>query len=447
MWYLGMTARGRTRRAGGPATVEGVTSALLTRRLRPVDLYAVDAVLAVLVALLCVYAARATPPGGGLDEPVPASVLVGLIIGLPVAVRRRRPRLVAVTVTVAASAALSTGVIPSFAAVAPACAMILAFYSLAVSAPNRQSLWIAVGCEVLIGGALTGAGLVWATPDPSLDAWSADPWSTAGAVGYALLIISPAFLVGYTVGERRAHAERLGKQLMRQAATEERLRVARELHDVVAHTMTLIVVKAAVGNLVADANPQEARDALRVIEATGRGAMLEVRRALDVLREDTVYGPSPGLDDLPGLADQATIGGVDVRVDVRRHEAADGGVPDEVSLAAYRIVQEAVTNVVKHAAPATCHATVVVGPDEISIEVTDDGRRAAQTDGAQTDGAQTDGAQTDGAQPTAAQTNGAGHGLIGMRERVGLHGGVFAAGPRPGGGFAVTARLPYGGGG
>lgn len=193
--------------------------------------------------------------------------------------------------------------------------------------------------------------------------------------------------------------------------------MARELHDVVAHTLSLIVVKAAVANHVAEANPHEAGAALRVIEETGRKALTEVRRVLGALREDTPYAPAPGLDELPVLARQAAIGGVDVRLDVRQEEPA-GAVPESVGLAVYRIVQEAVTNVVKHAAPAACRATVTVTPGEIRVEVTDDGRRPVLT-------------------------GGEGHGLIGMRERVTLHGGEFSAGPRPGGGFAVTASLPY----
>ncbi|GAA2617845.1 hypothetical protein GCM10010399_56040 [Dactylosporangium fulvum] len=389
-----------------------MASALLTRRLRLVDLVAVDTVLALLLALLCGYAARATPVEGP-NEPFWVSLLAGLLIGLPVAARRLRPRAVAVAVVVASAATLTTGVIPSYAAVAPCLALVLVFYTLASSAPQRRTLWLAIIGEAVVGGALAGGDLLWAGT-------SGEPISPLAAVGYALVVITPAILVGYTVGERRAHAGQVRRELVRQAAIEERLRVARELHDVIAHTMTLIVVKASVGNHVAEANPQEARDALRVIEETGRTAMAEVRRVLDMLREDgSDGGATPGLADLPRLAERAAVGGVDVRLDVRRDTAA-GPVPAGVGLAVFRIMQEAVTNVVKHAAPATCHARVVVDPGEVRVEVTDDGMREAVV-------------------------NGAGHGLIGMRERVALHGGDLSAGPLPGGGFAVTARLPYGG--
>ncbi|MFC3504690.1 sensor histidine kinase [Micromonospora krabiensis] len=378
---------------------------LLTRRLRPVDLYLLDGVLAVVVgAALCAYAALEAPLHGGVREPVWASVLTGLVIGLPVAVRRRWPVTVAVVVSLAAAVALVSGLIPNFAAAAPALAIGLALYTLAVATPVRRSLVCAVGCLVALSVALALTG--------------GDLWSRTGAVVYGAVMIGPAWVLGWSVRERRAHAARQSGHLVRQAATEERLRVARELHDVVAHTMSLIVVKAAVANHVADEHPGEAREALRVIEATGRTALTDIRRVLGALREGTAYGPAPGLDELPGLADQAAIGGVDVHVDVRRDVPDVGVVPESVGLAAYRIVQEAVTNVVKHAAPAACRATVTVTPAEVCVEVTDDGRRPVRT----------------GAE---------GHGLTGMRERVALHGGEFSAGPRADGGFTVTARLPY----
>ncbi|WBB70706.1 sensor histidine kinase [Micromonospora sp. WMMD812] len=378
---------------------------LLTRRLRPVDLYLVDGALAVVVgAALCAYAALETPLNGGAREPVWVSVLTGLVIGLPVAARRRWPVAVAVTVSLAAAAALVTGLIPNFAAAAPAVAIGLVFYTLAVTTPMLRSLFCAASCLVGVSVALALTG--------------GDLWSRTGAIAYAAVMIAPAWLLGWSIRERRALAARQSEHLVRQAATEERLRVARELHDVVAHTMSLIVVKAAVANHVADAQPGEAREALRVIEATGRAALTDIRRVLGALREGVAYGPAPGLDELPRLAEHAAIGGVDVRVDVRRDVPDVAAVPESVGLAAYRIVQEAVTNVVKHAAPAACRATVTVAPGEVRVEVTDDGRRPVRMDGE-------------------------GHGLTGMRERVAMHGGEFAAGPRAGGGFAVTARLPY----
>ncbi|MDG4836971.1 sensor histidine kinase [Micromonospora sp. WMMD967] len=377
---------------------------LLTRRLRPVDLYVVDVLLAVAVGgLLCPYAALESPLHGGVREPLWVSVLVGLALGLPLAVRRRWPMTVAAVISAVTTVALVTGVIPNFAAAAPALAIGLSFYTVAVSTATRRSILCAAGCLALVSVALVLT--------------AGDLWSRAGGVVYAVVMIAPAWVIGWLLRERRALAARQSAHLVRQATAEERLRVARELHDVVAHTLSLIVVKASVANHVAEADPREAGAALRVIEETGRHALADVRRVLGVLREDTSYAPTPGLDELPTLARQAAIGGVDVRLDVRR-EAPGSVVPESVGLAVYRIVQEAVTNVVKHAAPAACRATVTVTPGEVRVEVTDDGRRPVLT-------------------------GGEGHGLIGMRERVALHGGEFRAGPGSDGGFAVTASLPY----
>ncbi|MEV4516307.1 sensor histidine kinase [Dactylosporangium sp. NPDC049525] len=377
---------------------------LLTRRLRPVDLYAIDVVLAVVAgAMLCAYAALESPLDGSVVEPVWVSVLTGAVIGLPVAVRRRFPAGVAITVSLATTVALATGVIPNYAAAGPSVSLALAFYTLAVATPLRWSLTVAAGCLAAVVAALAVTG--------------GDLWSTTGAVVYGMVMTAPGWLIGWTVRERRALAARQSEQLTRQAVAEERLRIARELHDIVAHTMSLIVVKAAVGNHVAEASPQEARDALRVIEATGRGALMEMRRALGMLRDETPYSPAPGLADLDTLAGQASHGDVDVRVEVTG-PAPREGVPESVGLAVYRIVQESLTNVVKHAAPATCRVAVTIGPADVRVDVTDDGRRPARMPGA-------------------------GHGLIGMRERVAAHGGEFSAAPRDAGGFTVSARLPY----
>ncbi|MEW2328645.1 sensor histidine kinase [Micromonospora chersina] len=381
-----------------------MTALLLARRLRPAELATVDAVLAMAVGgLLGPYAALESPLRGGVHEPPWVSVLVGMALGLPLAVRRRWPITVAVVISSVATVALISGVIPNYAAAAPALAIGLSFYTAAVSTSTRRSLRCASGCLALVSVALVLT--------------ASDLWSRTGGVVYAAVMIAPAWMIGWLVRERRALAARQGEHLARQAAAEERLRVARELHDVVAHTLSLIVVKAAVANHVAEADPREAGAALRVIEETGRTALTDVRRVLGALRADTPYAPTPGLDELPRLARQAAIGGVDVRLDVRLEESA-AAVPESVGLAVYRVVQEAVTNVVKHAAPAACRATVTVTPREVRVEVTDDGRR-----------------------PALAGREG--HGLIGMRERVTLHGGEFRAGPRPGGGFAVTASLPY----
>ncbi|HYN93550.1 MAG TPA: histidine kinase [Pilimelia sp.] len=376
---------------------------LLARRLRDGQLLAVDAVLAGALVLTCGYAASEDPLGAGVREPLWLSVVVGVLIGGPVAVRRRRPLAVLGVVLGTSAVALLSGMIPDFAGMAPFTAVACALYTVGVALPGRPSISALAAClawaaAVLGGIVATGLGAATAAAD----------------IGFAGSVLVVSWLLGRVARERRAYAAQVAEQLTHRAVTDERLRIAREMHDVVAHTLSLITVKAAVGNHVAEADPGEARAALRVIEATSRSALVEIRRALGILRAETAYAPAPGLGDLAALAAQAATGGVDVDLTV----AGAGDVPEGVGLSVFRIVQESLTNVVKHAAPARCRATVAVEPGEVRIEVVDDGRRAG---------------------PPAAD----GHGLIGIRERVGMYGGDFAAGPSPGGGFRVTARLPY----
>jgi signal transduction histidine kinase len=250
-----------------------------------------------------------------------------------------------------------------------------------------------------------------------------------GGATFSWLVMGVAWLAGVAARERRAYAAQSAAHQAHQAVTDERLRIAREMHDVVAHSMSVIVVKAGIANHVADARPEEARDALRVIEATSRGALAEMRRTLGVLRSDVdgLVGPLPagdlepvqGIADLPALAERAALTGVRVDLDVR----GLAELPEGVGLSVYRIVQEALTNVVKHAAPARCRVAVEADRREVRIEVTDDG--------------------PGGSVLLDSPMDARGHGLVGMRERVMMYGGAFAAGPRPGGGFGVSARLPY----
>jgi signal transduction histidine kinase len=329
--------------------------------------------------------------------------LVGLAIGLPVAVRRRWPLTVAGVVLGVAVAALSTGIVPTYAGAGPSAALACALYLVGVAVAGRPSMIALAVCLAVLATALVVAPA--ATPG-SLN---------AAAAALASLLVGVAWVVGRAARERRGYAARTAEQRTERAVGEERLRIARELHDIVAHSMSLIAVKAAVANHVADERPQETRDALRVIETTSRDALTEIRRALGVLRTEAAFSPTPGLSDLPGLV--APAAGAGVRVDLAL--TPEGArVPDGVGLAVYRIVQEALTNVVKHAAPASCRTTVAVEPGQVRVEVTDDGTRAATS-------------------------TGGGQGIIGMRERVAIYGGDFAAGPRRQGGFTVTARLPF----
>ena len=217
--------------------------------------------------------------------------------------------------------------------------------------------------------------------------------------------------------ERAAELERAREELARRAVVEERLRIARELHDVVAHSMSIIAVQSGVGAHVLDSQPEEARKALAAVEATSRQALAEMRRLLGVLRQEAEPSgsqtPSPGLAEVDALAaDVARAGArVEVRIEGTRPE-----LPLGLDLSAYRIVQEALTNVVRHAGPATARVRIRYAPDTVDIEVVDDGRGAG--------------------------TGRAGHGIAGMRERAALYGGSLDAGPLPDGGFRVAARLP-----
>jgi signal transduction histidine kinase len=246
-------------------------------------------------------------------------------------------------------------------------------------------------------------------------------------------VVAVAWLLGHFAHNYRAYAARLEERtaelerareaLARRAVTEERLRLARELHDVVAHAMSVIAVQSGVGAHVATTQPKEARKALAAIEATSRAALTELRRLLGVLRqEDEPHGdlaPMPGLADLEGLLAEVAKAGLAVKLQVHGTRPP---LPAGVDLSAYRIVQEALTNVVKHAGPAHAQVVVGYGDQEVTVEIIDDGRGAVTS-------------VTDG-------RAGTGHGLIGMRERVAAFGGDLEVGPRPHGGFRVAARLP-----
>ncbi|HEY8478640.1 MAG TPA: sensor histidine kinase [Spirillospora sp.] len=240
-------------------------------------------------------------------------------------------------------------------------------------------------------------------------------------VAPVVLTMAVAVMAGDAVRGRRAHAEALRRQATAQAVAAERLRIARELHDMVAHSIGIIAIQAGVGGRVIDTQPAEARHALNAIEATSRETLLGLRRMLTALRRDdpgpAPLGPTPGLDDLDRLAETVEDAGVKVVI-TRQGERRP--VPPDVDLSAYRIVQEAVTNVVRHADTGECRVTIGYGDEELSIEVEDDGRGALL-----------------GGDDLAA-----GFGLVGMRERVGLLRGDFTAGPRPDGGFRVAARIP-----
>lgn len=338
----------------------------------------------------------------------PDWLLLGVLAatGLPVALRRVWP--VPVFAVVLAVSVLSLLVeMPRDSFIAAA----FALYPVALRIRVHRR-WLATAIAVVavvLTLLLSVAGTVTMPYEPA----------AAAVMGVAALGIS--WTLGNTIGERRAVTEKAARRYADDLVSQERLHIARELHDVVAHSMSLIAVKAAVANHVAAKHPEEAHNALSVIETTAKTALTEMRRMLGVLRSESddpaaELAPAPGLSQLPALARRAALAGVRVDLDA----AGVSALPTGLDLSAYRIVQEAVTNVVKHAAPANCRVAVRQVEGQLRIDVTDDGPGGRVLPG-----------------------TGAGHGLIGMAERVAMFGGEFDAAPAPHGGFAVSARIPF----
>jgi signal transduction histidine kinase len=230
------------------------------------------------------------------------------------------------------------------------------------------------------------------------------------------------------LAERAALLERDRERGAQQAVAEERVRIAQELHDVVAHSIGVIAVQSGAGLKVIDSNPAVAKQALAAISETSRQTLGEIRQILGALRADGTgeHGPTSGLAALDGLVAEMSTVGVPVRVHL---EGRRNGLPLGVDLAGYRIVQEALTNVLKHAGTVPADVVVRYEPSAVSVEVTNDGPP---------------GATVPFDSSAAPEASVVGHGLVGMRERVAAWGGVLRAGPRPDGGYRVAARIPYG---
>lgn len=250
-----------------------------------------------------------------------------------------------------------------------------------------------------------------------------------GDIIFGALVVGGPWAAGLTIRLRRqsersltlrtAELERDQEQRAREAVAEERARIARELHDVVAHAISVVVVQSRGGRKVLDRDPAAARTAFDSIERTGEQALGEMRRLLGMLREDDEgrsRAPQPSLERLEALVDEMRASGLPVELEI---EGAPNGIPPGIDVSGYRIVQEALTNVLKHAGPAIAHVGVRFSADAVEIDVVDDGRGGLTAPGT-------------------------GNGLLGIRERVAVVGGEIEAGPRSEGGFAVRARLPYG---
>jgi signal transduction histidine kinase len=261
-------------------------------------------------------------------------------------------------------------------------------------------------------------------------------------IGYVAIMFVSGWGLGVVLAARRSYTSALEEktaaleaarqELAHRAVLEERTRIARDLHDILAHAMSVITVQAGVGAHLLDRDPDQARKALRVIEETGRGALGEMRRLLGALRAgDPPTEPQPGLAALDRLAAQTTAAGVPVELQV---EGPARPLPAGLEVSAYRIAQEALTNTIKHAPGGRARLTVRYRPHTVEVEVRDSGGSAAALKSLGSAGGRR---STDSDRPEGRS----GHGLRGMRERVALYGGVFEAGPSAGG-FRVLAAFP-----
>lgn len=296
-------------------------------------------------------------------------------------------------------------------------ALMLGFFSIAAYGEKRRAILAGVSAGALIVG---------------VDLLRLRAGVDTGNIVPAWVFYAAVFFVGRTIRQRRVQAEQLRdlatqlelerEEKTRSAVVEERSRIARELHDVVAHSVSVMVVQTQAAQRLLEADPKEARQALSSIETTGRQALVELRRMLGILRrddEELTLAPQPGLENLDVLIEQTRKAGLPVELCI---EGEPKPIPAGVDLSAYRIVQEALTNTRKHAGPTRARVVIRYGSKELELEVTDDGTGTGKGEGA-------------------------GQGLIGMRERASLYGGMVESGNRNGGGYLVRTRLPLDGNG
>jgi signal transduction histidine kinase len=347
--------------------------------------------------------------------PLDALGLVLLVAG-PVALLGRRRWPLATLLAVAAVTVLYFALGYPFG---PGWLALLVALWTAVTGGRRLAAWLTAGVATPAFVALTA--LLGRTPVPSLDGLVAH-------LGWLVVVLAAAEVVRIR-RERLLEAARTRAEEDRRRAGEERLRIARELHDVLAHNISLINVQAGVALHLMDEQPGQARTALAAIKQASNDALRELRSVLDILRQggDAPRSPTSGLDSLDGLVANAEAAGLEVRAHV---EGTPRPLPAGVDLAAFRIVQEALTNVTRHAGrPATATVLVTYGDHDLTVQVDDDGKGVESASGRQ--------------EPDSdRQDRRSGNGIRGMRERATALGGELTAGPRAGGGFRILARLP-----
>lgn len=352
-----------------------------------------------------------------LPHTPPAAFLLVIAAGAVLAARHRYPRTVLCASTGAVAAYSAAGWVNGSSLLLPA----VALGTLAAMVPARQAIMWAVGVLAVLG-------LASAVNNPLGSA-------TAGGVTILPFTIAVATLAGIAIANRRAYAQSVRGQAEREAQRridEERLRIARELHDVVAHTMATITVQAAAASQLLSSSPQRAAEPLAAIRAASKEGLRELRAILDVLRNADEpadpTAPVPGLSRLDALATRVRQAGLPVTVTV---DGEPRPLPAVTDLSAFRIIQEALTNSVRHAGPATATVAVRYGPDDLRIEVRDDGAGALARPG-----------EDNGNGPAPGSAPGTGHGLRGMRERAAAAGATIEIGPLESGGFRVAARFP-----
>lgn len=370
-----------------------------------------DVVLGVLAAASVIAITRNIRPDGDERDLDALAYVAMAAAGLALALRRRFPRAVLAVITIA----LVLYTRRQYTGGPIYLTMALALYTLSVQARERRDAIVpaAVAVAVMIVGGSVGLGSVeWTWHAAVFPGWAA-----------AALFLGEAarnrrdYLQG--LEERARYLEETREEEARRLVVEERLRIARDLHDVVAHTIATINLQSGVAAHVLDRRPEQAGEALEAIKRASSTALHELRATLDVLRSDgddvAPRSPTPGLDRVAELATTAADSGLPVTVE---WDGRPGPLPVAVDVAGYRIVQESITNVMRHAQATKATVVIRCSPEAVDIEVVDDGRGAS----------------------TGA--NGEGHGIVGMRERATLVGGTLETGPNPGGGYRVRAHLP-----
>jgi len=378
-----------------------------------------DALLAICVGVASILSAGRVADTGGTTLATGAVALL-IVQSAALTVRRRWPMAVYSVVGLITVAYAWLGYPESVGGLG----VLIAIYTVAAYLPLQ---------EAVVAAAIYVVGMLLSLIGFSRDSGIALDVLFADVLVNTLALIL-AWTVGVTIRTRRAYVaalearaellEREREDNARLAVALERGRIAREMHDVVAHNVSVVVVQAAAAERLVETDPERARQAMRDVATTGRQALTEMRRLLGVLRDSAGsddLGPQPGVAELRALADTVEDAGMQVELSVQGEERP---LPASAALSVYRIVQEALTNSLRHAGPARARVILRYLPDALEVRVTDNGSGGEQ-------------------QPAEH----AGHGLIGMRERVALFGGELEAGPRPEGGFAVVARIPTTGSG